>query len=246
MRLELLMSTHKSHFAYRLAWENTSQQRIPFLPLHRRDLVSADEGNRTYLEGDGAGAGERINWNKFAVMGEVVGVIVKSQMMPYTDLQRSRAVERLVVESVVCMNDDVSFASSPFPSALLLHQTCTLLVCAFLWVGFLTVAALREALRNSCALRRLRRDPTIPTPTPSQTLPIHSIPRRRERASERPGREVDKYVAVCRRQLAQRAGMRLRQIFIPPYEGLSGALCLHPPLSPSTTPLEHLLRFTRE
>ena len=49
MRLEILMGTQKGHFAYRLAWKNTSAPRIPFLPLHRRDLVSADEGNRTFV-----------------------------------------------------------------------------------------------------------------------------------------------------------------------------------------------------
>jgi hypothetical protein len=50
MRLEILMGTHKGHFAYRLAWRNSPTPRIPFLPLHRRDLVSADEGNRTFFD----------------------------------------------------------------------------------------------------------------------------------------------------------------------------------------------------
>ncbi|RPA86207.1 ras GEF [Ascobolus immersus RN42] len=101
MRLELLMSTHKSHFAYRLAWENTSQQRIPFLPLHRRDLVSADEGNRTFVQD-----GDRINWNKFQVMGEVLTVITKAQTTPYPDLQRNPNVERLILDAVLNTNDD--------------------------------------------------------------------------------------------------------------------------------------------
>jgi hypothetical protein len=42
LKLEILMGTQKSHFAYRLAWENSSAERIPYLPLHRRDLVSAE------------------------------------------------------------------------------------------------------------------------------------------------------------------------------------------------------------
>jgi hypothetical protein len=54
MRLEILMGTQKSHFAYRLAWENTTGEKIPFLPLHRRDLVSAEAGNKTFTE-DGQG-----------------------------------------------------------------------------------------------------------------------------------------------------------------------------------------------
>lgn len=48
MKLEILMGTQKSHFAYRLAWENSSGERIPYIPLHRRDLVSASEGNSTF------------------------------------------------------------------------------------------------------------------------------------------------------------------------------------------------------
>jgi hypothetical protein len=103
MRLELLMSTHKSHFAYRLAWENTSQYRIPFLPLHRRDFVSADEGNRTFVQD-----GDRINWNKFQVMGEVLTVITKAQTTPYPNLQRNPVVEKLILDAVLNTNDDVS------------------------------------------------------------------------------------------------------------------------------------------
>lgn len=49
MKLEILMGTQKSHFAYRLAWENSSGERIPYIPLHRRDLVSASEGNSTFI-----------------------------------------------------------------------------------------------------------------------------------------------------------------------------------------------------
>lgn len=49
MKLEILMGTQKSHFAYRLAWENSSGERIPYIPLHQRDLVSASEGNATFV-----------------------------------------------------------------------------------------------------------------------------------------------------------------------------------------------------
>ncbi|KAF2131174.1 ras GEF [Dothidotthia symphoricarpi CBS 119687] len=49
MKLDILMGPQKSHFAYRLAWENSSGERIPYIPLHRRDLVSASEGNSTFL-----------------------------------------------------------------------------------------------------------------------------------------------------------------------------------------------------
>lgn len=119
MRLELLMSTHKSHFAYRLAWENTSSHRIPFIPLHRRDLVSADEGNRTFLTEN-----DRINWNKFQVMGEILQVISKSQATPYPDLQRNPIVEKLILDSIVSTSDDVS----RFPFRVFFSFGCCLLV----------------------------------------------------------------------------------------------------------------------
>ena len=104
MRLEILMSTHKSHFAYRLAWENTTSERIPFLPLHRRDIVSAEEGNKTFT-----GAKEdRINWKKFEIMGDVIVGIQRSQGTPYPGLASSnKDVERLVLDTKFSKDDDV-------------------------------------------------------------------------------------------------------------------------------------------
>jgi hypothetical protein len=49
LKLDILMGPQKSHSAYRLAWENSSGERIPYIPLHRRDLVSASEGNSTFI-----------------------------------------------------------------------------------------------------------------------------------------------------------------------------------------------------
>lgn len=109
MRLELLMAPHKSHFSYRLALDNTSSQRIPFIPLHRRDLVSADEGNKTFLQD-----GEKINWNKFHIMGDILMVIIKSQTNPYQTLTRNPTVEKLILDAVICTNDDVR-QPLPFP-----------------------------------------------------------------------------------------------------------------------------------
>ena len=118
MRLELLMGTHMSHSKYRLAWENTTTERIPFLPLHRRDLVSADEGNRTLLQD-----GDKINWNKFQVMGDVLMVMAKSQATPYRDLSGNSTVERLIKEAVTSMNDDVSSFFNTPQSAFSSRQT---------------------------------------------------------------------------------------------------------------------------
>jgi hypothetical protein len=95
MRLVILMGTQKSHFAYRLAWENSFGERIPFLPLHRRDLVSAEEGNKTFI-GDNR---ERINWKKFDIMGDVVLEIQRSQKTPYPYIQKNEEVQRLVLDT---------------------------------------------------------------------------------------------------------------------------------------------------
>ncbi|KAA8901365.1 ras guanine nucleotide exchange factor domain-containing protein [Sphaerosporella brunnea] len=107
MRLELLMGTHKSHSKYRLAWENTTSERIPFLPLHRRDLVSAEEGNKTLLQD-----GEKINWSKFQIMGDVMMVLVKAQGMPYKNLEGNSTVATMISNAATTMNDDELYERS--------------------------------------------------------------------------------------------------------------------------------------
>ncbi|SCO29865.1 related to aimless RasGEF (aleA) [Fusarium fujikuroi] len=92
-RLGILMGTQKSHFAYRLAWENSSLPRIPFIPLHRRDLVSAEEGSRTFVGTDG----DRINWKKFEVLGEVLLPIMKSQSTSYPNLTKHDTARELIL-----------------------------------------------------------------------------------------------------------------------------------------------------
>ncbi|ORY18775.1 ras guanine nucleotide exchange factor domain-containing protein [Clohesyomyces aquaticus] len=120
MKLEILMGTQKSYSAYRLAWENTSMYRIPYIPLHRRDLVSASEGNSTFV-GDkkpapaftphpgvsvfqgaagnrdsreappgGVVGKERINWRKFEIMGEVIVGVQQAQGTPYSTTTLAR------------------------------------------------------------------------------------------------------------------------------------------------------------
>ncbi|KAH0544824.1 hypothetical protein FGG08_001053 [Glutinoglossum americanum] len=108
MRLEILMGTQKSHFAYRLAWANSSSERIPFLPLHRRDLVSAQEGNRTFI-GEG---GDRINWKKFEIMGDVIVGIQKSQGMPFPEMKRNKETERMILEGSFSKDDDELYERS--------------------------------------------------------------------------------------------------------------------------------------
>ena len=116
MRLEILMGSQKSHSAYRLAWTNTPTQRIPFLPLHLRDLVLAEQGNRTYVAG---AEGERINWKKFEIMGEVILGIQKSQEVPYPTINKNEEVQRLVLDGRFCEDEDVSLI---LPALLVLSR----------------------------------------------------------------------------------------------------------------------------
>lgn len=102
-RLVLLMGTQKSHFAYRLAWENSPLPRIPFIPLTRRDLVSAEEGSRTFVGANG----ERINWKKFEVLSEVILPIMKSQTTPYPNLTKNEAVRDLILDCLIPTDDEV-------------------------------------------------------------------------------------------------------------------------------------------
>ncbi|VUC23879.1 unnamed protein product [Clonostachys rosea] len=92
-RLVILMGTQKSHFAYRLAWENSPLPRIPFIPLHRRDLVSAEEGSKTFV----GPKGDRINWKKFEVLGEVLLPIMKSQGTPYPSLSKHENIKDMIL-----------------------------------------------------------------------------------------------------------------------------------------------------
>ncbi|KAJ5363944.1 uncharacterized protein N7496_009657 [Penicillium cataractarum] len=108
MRLVILMSTSRSHSAYRLAWDNSFSERIPFLPLHRRDLVSAEEGNRTFL----GESKSRINWKKFEVMGEVVIGIQRSQKSPHPQAQKYDDVERLILDSKLSGDEEDLYARS--------------------------------------------------------------------------------------------------------------------------------------
>ncbi|KAL2195785.1 ras guanine nucleotide exchange factor domain-containing protein [Corynascus similis CBS 632.67] len=106
--LVLLMGTQKSHFAYRLAWENSPLPRIPFMPLHRRDLVSAEEGSKTFV---GPG-GDRINWKKFEVLGEVLLPIMKSQGQAYPNLQRHDACRELILDCRMSADDEELYQRS--------------------------------------------------------------------------------------------------------------------------------------
>ncbi|KAF2658384.1 ras GEF [Lophiostoma macrostomum CBS 122681] len=142
MSIEILMGTQKSHFAYRLAWENSSAERIPYIPLHRRDLVSASEGNSTFV-GDkkpspafnphpgvsvfqgaagnrdsreappgGVIGKERINWKKFEIMGEVIVSVQRAQGMPYPAMTKSDEIRNLLLDVKILKDDDELYERS--------------------------------------------------------------------------------------------------------------------------------------
>jgi len=106
MRLEILMSTAKSYFAYRLAWDNTTMEKIPFLPLHRHDLVAVEESNSTFLGRDGE---RTINWKKFEMMGDILYSIRMAQARPYQPIQRNPLIQTMMMDGRGAKDEEVSF-----------------------------------------------------------------------------------------------------------------------------------------
>ncbi|KAG5997766.1 hypothetical protein E4U52_003000 [Claviceps spartinae] len=107
-RLLILMGTQKSHFAYRLAWENSPLPRIPFIPLHRRDLVTAEEGSKTIIGSND----DRINWKKFEVLGEILLPIMKSQGTAYPNLTKHNVARELILGCRMPMDDEEIYQRS--------------------------------------------------------------------------------------------------------------------------------------
>lgn len=119
------MGTQRSHGAYRLAWENSFSERIPFLPLHRRDLVSAEEGNKTFVGENKS----RINWKKFEVMGEVILGIQRSQKTPHPQAQKFEDIERLILDSKLSGDEEVSDPCISSESLTNKRRICMLAAC---------------------------------------------------------------------------------------------------------------------
>ncbi|KAH6618460.1 ras guanine nucleotide exchange factor domain-containing protein [Boeremia exigua] len=142
LKLDILMGPLKSHWAYRLAWDNSSAERIPYIPLYRRDLVSASEGSATFVGtrpaapsftphpgtsvfGAAAGARdakeappggvvgkERINWRKFDIMGDVVVGIQRAQGTPYPAWHKCEEVRNLILDVKISKDDDELYERS--------------------------------------------------------------------------------------------------------------------------------------
>lgn len=136
LRLEMLMGTQKGSFAYRLAWENSERERIPYLPLHRGDLAVVEAGRDTFAGGhrrpSAASNGlwpvpsprtpmsalshvsaqsapsfaPKINWRKFEAMGDVIVGVQRAQQTPYTGLVANEEVRALVLDGMVVTDED--------------------------------------------------------------------------------------------------------------------------------------------
>lgn len=99
LRLTILMGLSRGHAAYRLAWENSFNERIPFIPLLRQDLTLASNGMNTWVEKEGCE--KKINWRKFEVMGEVIVMIQNSQQSGFQFAAKDEDVVRLILETKV-------------------------------------------------------------------------------------------------------------------------------------------------
>ncbi|KAI1003312.1 hypothetical protein K3495_g4896 [Podosphaera aphanis] len=106
--LSTLMGTQDSHSAYRSAWDKSRLPRIPFIPLHRRDIVTAEKGSQTFI---GVNE-ERINWKKFEVLSQVIVPIMKSQMVSYSSLQHSKHARELILDCKVIVDDEEIYQKS--------------------------------------------------------------------------------------------------------------------------------------
>ncbi len=89
MRLTILMGISRSHAAYRMAWENSFAERIPFIPLLRQDLTMATTANPTFI-------GSNINWKKFEIMGEAIVGVQGSLEHPYSFPARTTASDSMI------------------------------------------------------------------------------------------------------------------------------------------------------
>ncbi|OAA60633.1 RAP guanine nucleotide exchange factor 4 [Cordyceps fumosorosea ARSEF 2679] len=107
-RAVILMSTQKSHSAYRLAWENSPLPRIPFVPLHLRDLVNAEEGSKTFVGPNG----DRVNWRKFEVLGDVLLPLMKSQGTAYPNLVHNMTTRELILGCRMPTDDEEIYQRS--------------------------------------------------------------------------------------------------------------------------------------
>lgn len=119
LRLKILMGHQKSHAAYRMAWENSSAERIPYLPRIQEDLTKAAQGNSTFVDSNG-----NINWKKFEIMGDTIVSIQRSQEQQYTFPDRTvrgHDIDGLILETKM-LEGEVSSLTILTTNMLTLHR----------------------------------------------------------------------------------------------------------------------------
>ena len=89
LRLTILMGHSRSNAAYRMAWENSFSDRIPYIPLLRQDLTMAATANPTFV-------GPNINWKKFEIMGEAMVGVQGSLEHPYQFSTRTSTSDHVI------------------------------------------------------------------------------------------------------------------------------------------------------
>ena len=104
LKLEILMGTQRSHAAYRLAWKNTSGNRIPFLPLHLRDLATVSEGSSTVL----GKAPIAVNWKKIEILGDIAMDMQNVLHTPYSSISDNFKLRTLIIDINILKDEDVS------------------------------------------------------------------------------------------------------------------------------------------
>lgn len=136
LKLEILMAPSKSHATYRLAWENSPGDRIPYLPLHRRDLVTAEQGNRTFIGDSSAAipssesgpdppADARINWRKFEIMGDVIVSLQRAQDAGFRSIAAAAAAVGATAGAASSPPGSADFSPSGSGTALALTPSLT-------------------------------------------------------------------------------------------------------------------------
>jgi hypothetical protein len=106
----ILTSTTNSYFAYRLAWQNSPLPRIPYMAVHRRDLVQAEVGSKTFV----GAKGDKIHWAKFDVLGSILLPIMKSQGSPYPSLSKHETVRETILDCIMPVDEAVGHIL-PYP-----------------------------------------------------------------------------------------------------------------------------------
>ncbi|KAL0951160.1 hypothetical protein HGRIS_007892 [Hohenbuehelia grisea] len=98
---DVLLRTHASHRAYRLALRNSRGAVIPALEVHMNDLIRAHEGNKDSDSNDPT----KIHWGKYHLVGRLVGTPTACQAQCRASheyhFEEKPSIKKLVFETPV-------------------------------------------------------------------------------------------------------------------------------------------------